>query len=76
MNIDSMKVFKHVKLRHLIAWLGQYSNDCDSFRFIRSFPRLSIGLVADYYKREVAREIALERIVLETDAPYLVPRKV
>ena len=46
------------------------------FRFIRNFPRLTIGVVADMYKREVVKEIDMARIVLETDTPHLVPRKV
>ena len=46
------------------------------FRFIHHFPRLTIGVVADMYKREVVKEIDMARIILETDTPHLVPRKV
>nr|XP_040059127.1 putative deoxyribonuclease TATDN2 [Gasterosteus aculeatus aculeatus] len=50
--------------------------------FLREFPNLYVGFTAliTYFKateaRDAVRQIPLDRIVLETDAPYFLPRQV
>ena len=42
-------------------------------RFLADFPRMRFGFVPHYFEKDVAAQIPLESIIVETDAPYFIP---
>lgn len=62
---------------HLHCFTGKPNT---AFRFLRQFPNLHIGITGSvtydnsYNVRNIARSVPLERLLVETDAPYNTPR--
>lgn len=67
------------KIFHLHCFTGSWKK---AQKWIKEFPNVFIGITnlvtfpSARATHEVAREISLDRLLLETDAPYFVPRVV
>ncbi|XP_062586114.1 putative deoxyribonuclease TATDN2, partial [Saccostrea cucullata] len=77
-NVLFQMVPKNYKI-HCHCFTGDYTG---ATRWIEAFPRLFIGLTPMVTYRQcvqthnVARYIPLNKLLLETDAPYFLPRKI
>ena len=80
---DMLKMLKEKISRDYRIHLHCYTGSMEmASEFITEFPNLYIGLTGHmtYYKSHIAREVAktipLNRILLETDAPYMLPAQI
>merc|ERR1719334_344454 len=46
-----------------------------AMEWLEYWPNMKFGVVPNFYDREVGRHLQLKHLLLETDAPYFVPRK-
>lgn len=75
---DFVKIIRDSARLHLRGNLHAYSGSAETFRELSRYADWSVGIggVVTFKKASIAetlREIPLEKILLETDAPYLAP---
>lgn len=75
---DFIKIIRDSSRLHLHGNLHAYSGSAETFRELSRYADWSVGIggVVTFKKASIAetlREIPLEKILLETDAPYLAP---
>ncbi|KAG8193290.1 hypothetical protein JTE90_003777 [Oedothorax gibbosus] len=82
-NEDLMQIMKEMLPKNYFIHLHCFTDDWDwAQKWMSAFPNLFIGItnLVTYNSAEpthdVAKRIPLDRLLLETDAPYFVPRRV
>ena len=77
---ECLEIATEILPPHWKIHLHCYTNGwAEAQRWCRQFPNLCVGLTAIVTwdipePREVAKNIPLERLLIETDAPYFIPR--
>ena len=72
----AMNLMDHVKLPadwpiHMHAFTDTWA-ECQEWA--KKWPGMKFGLCADFFDHQIAQYLSLDKILLETDAPYFLPR--
>ena len=58
---------------HMHAFTGSFS-ECQDWS--EKWPGMKFGLVSDCFDHKIAENLSMDKILLETDAPYFLPKMV